>query len=205
MVAGVVSLMYDADAGLGWRDVQSILPPRPATSARRSAAASPALRALRLGLERGRTWNGGGQHFSNDYGYGLVDALAAVRLAETWLLTGTPAATTGNQFGNTMDVLNSTVVVPDGNATGLTFNGNAIFDDVVERVTVQMTFSTTFTGDLDIFLTSPDGTVSQLIDNAGGSNDFNGTWTFESRRRSAASAPPAPGRCGLSTRSAATR
>ena len=31
------------------------------------------------------TWNGGGQHFSNDYGYGLVDALAAVRLAETWL------------------------------------------------------------------------------------------------------------------------
>ena len=30
-------------------------------------------------------------------------------------------------------------------------------------------------------MTSPDGTVSELIDNAGGGNDFNGTWTFETQ------------------------
>ncbi|WP_152986795.1 hypothetical protein, partial [Pseudovibrio sp. POLY-S9] len=30
------------------------------------------------------TWNGGGMHYSHDYGFGLVDAHAAVRLAETW-------------------------------------------------------------------------------------------------------------------------
>ena len=54
-------------------------------------------------------------------------------------------------------------------------------DDIVDRVTVQMTFSTTFTGDVNIYLTSPDGTVSRLIDSAGGGNDYNGTWTFESQ------------------------
>jgi hypothetical protein len=52
------------------------------------------------------TWNGGGLHFSNDYGYGLVDALAAVRLAETWLRGG-PAQTNASQFTNTIDMLNS--------------------------------------------------------------------------------------------------
>src|SRR6185295_4422337 len=29
-------------------------------------------------------WNGGGNWVSNDFGFGLVDAHAAVRLAETW-------------------------------------------------------------------------------------------------------------------------
>jgi len=31
-----------------------------------------------------RQLNGGGRHYSIDYGYGIVDALRAVRMAETW-------------------------------------------------------------------------------------------------------------------------
>jgi subtilisin-like proprotein convertase family protein len=181
MVTGVVSLMYDANAGLGWRDVQSIL----AASARQVGSEVGAGVA---GSERYAwnfnalgTWNGGGMHFSNDYGFGLVDALAAVRLAETWLLGGAQAQTTGNEFTNSMDVLNAATIIPDNNTTGLSFTGTAAFDDIVDRVTVQMTFNTTFTGDMIIYLTSPDGTVSRLIDRAGGGNDFNGTWTFESQ------------------------
>jgi Ca2+-binding RTX toxin-like protein/subtilisin-like proprotein convertase family protein len=181
MVTGVISLMYDANGALGWRDVQSIL----ASSARQVGSEVGAGIA---GSERyawnfnaAGTWNGGGMHFSNDYGYGLVDALAAVRLAETWLLGNSTAQTTSNEFTNTMDVLNASTVIPDGNATGLSFTGNAIFDDTVDRVTVQMTLNTTFTGDLEVYLTSPDGTVSLLIADTGGGNDFNGTWTFESQ------------------------
>ncbi len=181
MVTGVVALMYDANASLGWRDVQSIL----AVSARQVGsevgAGITGSERYAWGFNGANTWNGGGMHFSNDYGYGLVDALAAVRLAETWLLTGTVAATSGNELSNSVDVLNASTVIPDGNATGLSFSGNAVFNDLVERVTVQMTFSTTFTGDMEVYLTSPDGTVSRLIDNAGGGNDFNGTWTFESQ------------------------
>jgi subtilisin-like proprotein convertase family protein len=181
MVAGIVCLIYEANPDLGWRDVQSIL----AASARHvgsSFGSAPS------GSERyawtwngADTWNGGGQHYSNDYGYGLVDGLAAVRMAETWFATGTDAAITANQATSIMDVLNGAVVVPDGNPAGRTFGGSADANDIVDRVTVAMTFSTRSTGDLDLFLTSPSGTVSQLVDNAGQSNDFNGTWTFETQ------------------------
>ncbi|WP_188972039.1 S8 family serine peptidase, partial [Neoroseomonas lacus] len=180
MVTGVVSLIYDANPGLGWRDVQSIL----ALTARQVGSEVGAGTA---GSERylwqfnaASTWNGGGLHFSNDYGYGLVDALAAVRLAETWLDT-TPAQTNGNQFTNTVDMLNATVVIPDGNLTGTSFTGSAGFDDEVDRVTVTITFSTTWLADLELYVISPDGTVSELIDDVAGDADFNGTWTFETQ------------------------
>lgn len=180
MVAGVVALMYDANPGLGWRDVQEIL----AYSARHVGSA---IGGGMAGSERylwqwndANTWNGGGMHFSNDYGYGLVDASAAVRMAETWLDTQS-AERSNNEFTNTIDMLNVATVIPDANPTGLTFNGNAAFDDDIERVTVQMTFSTTFTADLELFVTSPDGTVSELIRDVGGNSDFNGTWTFETQ------------------------
>ncbi len=181
MVAGVVALMLEANPDLGWRDVQTIL----AYSARHvgSDVGSGIAGSERYawGFNAATTWNGGGLHFSNDYGYGLVDALAAVRMAETWLATNRSAQTSTNEFTNTMDVLNSATVIPDGNATGLSFTGNAGFDDLVDRVTVQMTFSTTWTADLEVYLISPDGTVSELIDDVGGDSDFNGTWTFESQ------------------------
>ena len=90
MVSGVVALMLDANAGLGWRDVQNIL----AASARHTGSDSGDLGAEAAHAnENGEwffndaaNWNGGGMHFSNDYGYGLVDAYAAVRMAEVWSL-----------------------------------------------------------------------------------------------------------------------
>jgi subtilisin-like proprotein convertase family protein len=72
-------------------------------------------------------------------------------------------------------------VIPDGNPTGTTFTGTAAFNDEVERVTVTLTFSTTWTGDLELYVISPDGTVSELIDDTGSSTDFNGSWTFETQ------------------------
>lgn len=180
MVTGVVSLMLEANAGLGWRDVQGIL----AASARHvgSAVGSGPGGSERYdwGWNASTTWNGGGMHFSNDYGYGLVDARAAVRLAESWLLTGTPAATSANQSVHAMDVLDTATLIP-ADGIGGSFSGTAVSDDLVDRVTVQMTFATTYTGDVVVYLISPDGTVSVLIDNAGDNNDYNGTWTFESQ------------------------
>ena len=181
MVTGIVGLMLDANGGLGWRDVQEIL----SVSARHVGTA---VGGGVGGSERyawqwngSDTWNGGGQHYSNDYGYGLVDGLAAVRLAETWLLTGTNAATTTTQASASLDILNSSVVIPDGNLTGSDFTASFGGGVVVERMTVQVTFSTTFLADMDIYLISPDGTASELIaDNAGGA-DFNGSWTFETQ------------------------
>ncbi|HVJ70317.1 MAG TPA: S8 family serine peptidase, partial [Sphingomicrobium sp.] len=86
-VSGVVALMLEANPDLGWRDVQEIL----AMSARQvgDPASLTGSEKYQWSYNGAANWNGGGMHFSNDYGFGLVDALAAVRLAESWTLLGT--------------------------------------------------------------------------------------------------------------------
>lgn len=182
MVAGVVNLMLEANPDLGWRDVQSIL----AASARHvgSDVGTGTTGSEEFGWDwnGATTWNGGAMHFSADYGYGLVDARAAVRLAETWLATGTPAATSDNQRQFQLDLLNSSQTIPDGDLAGRSFNGNINGGNAtVERVQVEMRFDTTYTGDVAVYLMSPDGTRVELISAQGGTNDFDGRWTFESQ------------------------
>src|SRR5262249_54844154 len=81
-VTGVVAMMLEANPDLGYRDVQEIL----AMSARRIDPTSAGW------ATNGATdWNGGGHLVSHDYGFGLVDAHAAVRLAETWTTQHTAA------------------------------------------------------------------------------------------------------------------
>lgn len=194
MVAGVVALMYDASPSLGWRDVQHIL----ANSARHVGSA---VGAATIGAEQAtngastwtwngaRTWNGGGLHYSNDYGFGLVDAHAAVRLAETWLLgpkgltglfTGIAPQASRNQAGIVLDLLDATATIADG--TSLHLTSQVAVDQEVERVSVRITFVTAQSSDLGVWLTSPSGTVSELIDASVIGRSLDGlTWTFETQ------------------------
>ena len=76
IVTGVVSLMLDANANMGWRDVQNIL----ALSADHTGSA---IGATTPGFEEDNNWfindatnwNGGGLHFSEDYGFGSCECL----------------------------------------------------------------------------------------------------------------------------------
>ncbi|MCP3054989.1 S8 family serine peptidase [Aurantimonas marianensis] len=182
MVAGVVTLMVDANAGLGWRDVQDIL----AYSARHVGSVVDDMTTA--GSERtpwhfnqADNWNGGGLHFSNDYGYGLVDAHAAVRLAETWNFFNA-ARTSANQVMTTEDAIaGAPVVIPDGNLTGTSFTLNEEQAIIVERLTLELDFSTTFLADMDIYLTSPGGVEHVLINDQAGGAAFDGRYTFESQ------------------------
>ena len=180
MVSGVVALMYQANPLLGWRDVQSIL----AHSARHVGSeigSGPAFdERYTWDWNAAETWNGGGLHFSNDYGYGLVDGLAAVRLAETWLV-GMTAQTSANQISAPLvDMLDGDAVIPAGQ-TGSDFTGEVTADIEVERIVVGITMATTRIGDVDIYVTSPSGTVSQVMDHTGGDNDFDRGWLFQSQ------------------------
>lgn len=109
IVTGVVSLMLDANPELGWRDVRNILAasakmpidfntgPVEFTLALAGKSATIALNERQFQLSgHDADWNGGAMHYSNDYGYGAVDAYSAVRMAEVWSLFA-PAKTSVNE------------------------------------------------------------------------------------------------------------
>ncbi|MAP10759.1 MAG: hypothetical protein CMQ61_01770, partial [Gammaproteobacteria bacterium] len=156
-VAGVAALMLEANSELGHRDVQEILAysainPRASTSGWQDNGA----------LE----WNGGGLTFSHDYGFGLVDAHAAVRLAETWDKQSTEANVVKHQYNN----LASTTYIADQGSVTKYFHVDSEID--VQHVEAYLNIGHAWIGDLTVELTSPDGTTSTLVDRPGVYNGY---------------------------------
>lgn len=170
-VTGVVALMLQANPDLGWSDVRDIL----ALTARHSGSA---INAAPIGAEQyswtyngADEWNGGGLHFSNDYGFGTVDAKAAVRVAETW----TDQSFSLNplyamrEFQQPLHITDASYVVNNGGVVhaeeGITQFSLYIANDVkIEDLTLNLTSDHTNVSDLTISLLSPDGTRSVLLD-----------------------------------------
>lgn len=152
IVSGVVALMLEANPGLGYRDVQQIL----AVSAR-----SVSYSTTQWSDNAGTRWNGGGLHKSDDYGFGQVDARAAVRLAESWTLKSTAA--------NLSSVAKSSEQPAQGLAAGETISQTLTLPDGVniEHLEVDFTADTGRLGDLTLKLISPKGTQSLLLDRVG--------------------------------------
>ncbi|MEX2187102.1 MAG: tandem-95 repeat protein [Pirellulales bacterium] len=140
VVSGVVALMLEANPNLSWRDVQSIL----VETARKNDP-----------NDNGWRVNAAGYEFNHKYGFGAVDALAAVQLAENWTPRG-PA-----QILFTPRIF-SGALIPE-NATGIT-STFAVADDFpnIEFVEVFVDINHNYGGDLEIVLTSPAGTRSVL-------------------------------------------
>lgn len=143
IVAGIVALVLQANPNLGWRDVQLIL----AQTARRNDPTHP-------------DWiqNGAGHWINHDYGFGVVDANAAVTAALGWTNVGPEITLTQSASPQ--------LAIPDNNATGvsdtMTLSGSAISN--IEFI--EITFSAsdhTYAGDLEITLTNETtGTISRL-------------------------------------------
>lgn len=142
VVSGVIALMLQANPNLGWRDVREIL----IRSSRQVDSTNP-----------GWVINGAGFHFSNDYGAGMVDAAAAVTMAKTW-------TNLGAQVTDTTTLTNLSVNIPDNNATGVSVQLVVTNSGLrVEHVKINLDILHTYRGDLEIFLTSPSGTTSRLV------------------------------------------
>jgi Ca2+-binding RTX toxin-like protein len=148
IVSGVVALMLDANPNLGYRDVQEIL----AYSARMTGAPGS------WRFNGADDWNGAGLHVSHDFGFGLVDAHAAVRLAETWragaTLQNEITLTDGESFGGGLPIV-------DFGAQSVSLEMPALRIDQVE---VVLDLRHSFLGNLVVSLTSPSGTTSVLLD-----------------------------------------
>ncbi|WP_284180355.1 S8 family serine peptidase [Rhabdaerophilum sp. SD176] len=168
-VSGVIALMLEANPHLAWRDVQDIL----------------ALSARQLDLEGSKTisattngathWNGGGLRFSNDVGFGLVDATAAVRLAETWLSGKSSANELSVEEAGTGPTAHQ--YIDNFRSGSLTFTVESGMS--VEKIVLDLDFTHDRASDLVITLVSPDGTKSLLLDEPGYSGKLP-TWSFSS-------------------------
>ena len=153
MVSGVVALMLEANPQLGYRDVQEIL----AYSARQTDRNDVDAEGKKNWVYNDAyNWNGGGLHTNLNYGYGLVDAHAAVRLAETWRTQHTLA---NEQQLSTA----STTAMTIADTTTSTATLNVASGLAIDQVEVDINLSHQSIEDLVITLISPSGTQSRLF------------------------------------------
>lgn len=162
IVAGVVALMLEANSLLGWRDVQDIL-------ARTSQHVDPS--------DASWTTNGGGLKHSNKYGFGQIDAGAAVIASQEWR----PEQST-LQALFAKDISVELAIPTGGNDVSCAVDvgpTEVSFMESIEHVVVYVTTTGhTNRGDIEFELTSPAGTVSVLTwqhDERG--NDYT-NWKF---------------------------
>jgi Ca2+-binding RTX toxin-like protein len=155
LVSGIAALMLEANPGLGWRDVQEILA---STAVQTGSSAS-------WSFNGADNWNGGAMHVSHDYGFGLVDAYAAVRLAESWRGVSTSA----NEWVASSGVITLNAPVPDVGSLSSTVMLPAGLR--IDHVEIDVALLHSDIGQLVITLTSPDGTESVLLNNPATSQD----------------------------------
>ena len=157
LVSGVIALMLEANANLTWRDVQHII-----------------VLTSRVNNASDDSWNinGANHDVSHKYGYGVIDAGAAVAMAETW----TPVAEETSVTTGTLDCQQCDI--PDNSPNFVSVNTTVSEPIMVENVDVVVDITHDFRGDLEIILTSPDGTRSILSEkHSDNGNDFN-NWRF---------------------------
>ncbi len=153
VVAGVAALMRSANPDLTWRDVKLIL----AASARKNDASNSGW------FDGARKYRGISEdryHFNHEYGFGVVDAGAAVDLAKGW--TNAPPL---KDSSVTSGRLNQDI--PDAPLIGspTTITETLILSSEIgftEFVEVEVNFDHLSFRDLDIQLVSPSGSVSKL-------------------------------------------
>jgi hypothetical protein len=88
--------MLEANPDLGWRDVHNILAMSAAHTGSALGGPGTGFEVAAWEVNGAATWNGGGSGFHGSYGYGMVDAFAATRMAEAWATLYAQAATSAN-------------------------------------------------------------------------------------------------------------
>ncbi len=150
-ISAISALMLSVNPGLGWRDVQEILA---------DAAYAPPPAVAGFVVNAADDWNGGGRHFSDDFGFGVIDADVAVNLARAW----TEQSVSSNLVTASGFQLSGEDVAPGTTATTLLTIGA---DERVQHVQVEIADVDLLAADTTLILTSPSGTRSVLLDQPG--------------------------------------
>lgn len=159
MVTGVVALMLEANPGLRWRDVQHIL----------------ALTAvINDPTDAGWITNTAGFRFNDKYGFGRVDATAAVQLASVW--HPLPAELTRTYPRSALNQ-----PIPDN---GHPIESQILVAEDLRLEHVEVVFRSTHTdwGQLEIELHRPSGIYSRLLNARQDRNRQYSEWRFMTLR-----------------------
>ncbi len=150
-VGGVAALLREINGNLSWRDIKLIL----AGSARQNDVFNISWEtgAVKYGSDTER------YKYSYKYGFGTVDAEAAAELARSW--KGVGEMRTVSAFSD------NEITIPDGEADGVLVSRVTVPDleEILftEFVEVELVLSCDCVQDLNIQITSPSGTVSELV------------------------------------------
>ena len=160
LVSGIIALMLDANPELTVRDVQNIL----VRTARKNHAA-----------DLGWMDNAAGYHINHKYGFGTIDAQAAVAEAAVWPPVPSVGVVQSGPIAVNQPVPENS---PDG-VTSSTFIGQ---DMSLEHVEVVLSATQTYVGDYRVILTAPSGTVSILAETHGDPTAGYDNWVFSTVR-----------------------
>ncbi|WP_233237537.1 S8 family serine peptidase [Bordetella sp. LUAb4] len=153
-VTGVAALMLQANPALTWRDIKYIL----ATTARKVDPEQGKIDFDGLRLDDGWVTNAAGRAFSNWYGFGLVDATAAVEAARTHTLLG-PLRDSRWLETWALDTPVALASTPDPVGAPIVFHN----DVAIETVQLRLRTTHKIPYGLQIQLTSPSGTKSIVL------------------------------------------
>ncbi|MDO4698420.1 MAG: S8 family serine peptidase [Pasteurellaceae bacterium] len=155
IVSGVVALMLEANPYLGYRDIQDILA---------LTATTKGITDSQWQRNGAKNWNGTGMHVSHDYGYGVIDAQAAVRLAQNWNTQQTYANEVKLEDIYQSGAVNQEITDHNGKQFSVNVSNSSM---QLENVSVKVNLTHTRASDLIIKLISPSGTASILMNRPG--------------------------------------
>lgn len=166
VVTGVIALMLEANPGLGWRDVHEILALSAGQTGAQFGGASSGFEQGSWASNGAENWNGGGLSYHLSYGFGMVDAFSAVRMAEAWGWMYGTAQTSGNELVEARN--NGTGAVPITQASGtqpgvteIEFQMSSAID--VQHGALNVHLSHARGNELALSLISPDGSAHVLM------------------------------------------
>lgn len=140
LASGLIALCLQANPDLTWRDVQHLI----------VESAEPVDTS-----NSDWTLNGAGIPINHNYGFGQLDAVRMVSAALNW----TPV---GPQISLDAGEIHTDMPIPDNDPVGIDIPFVVNDNLVIEHVIADIAINGTYIGDLQITLTSPDGTASIL-------------------------------------------
>ena len=141
LTSGIVALMLQANSNLSWRDVQHVLVN---TASHVDSNSS------------GWITNGAGHYFNHDYGFGRIDADAAVTLSKSWSNVAEEVTYSGSDSPG--------LLIPDKGGSSLTRTISIPQDINIETIEIPIIVKHRHRNHLDIKLQSPAGTIATLAE-----------------------------------------